>query len=165
MGALRWALDSGIVGQPFFAPRRLIDLYRSHLDRYGEHWRRGSRERRAALPNENGRAGSRRGPTPSMRGAGSWRRSPLDAGRRESSKQWVAAWSRPDADAARIHNSYAIAAKRKLISLLNVPEARLRGVGLHARAQDVVQRAARRLGIFLAVLERHASIEQPVVPG
>ena len=53
---------------------------------------------------------------------------------------------------------HAIAAKRKLISLLNVPEARLRGVGLHARAQDVVQGTDRRLGIFLAVLERHASI-------
>ena len=62
-------------------------------------------------------------------------------------------------------DSYAIAAKRKLISLLNVPEARLRGVGLHARAQDVVQGTDRRLGVLLGVLERHASIEQPVVPG
>jgi hypothetical protein len=67
MRALRWALDSGIVGQPFFAPRRLIDLYRSHLDRYGEHWRGGS-ERRAALP---GQIGLRAGSSVRRRG-GSW---------------------------------------------------------------------------------------------
>ena len=133
-------------------------------------WRRspsmrvaGAERSAAPQPNENRRAGSRRGPTPSMRGAGSWRRSPLDAVRRESSKQWVAAWSRPTPTRPG-SNSYAIAATSILISLLNVPEARLRGVGLHARAQDVVQCTDRRLGIFLAVLERHASIEQPVVP-
>ena len=155
---------SQVSKEPGSRSTRLLDLLSTASQPLCEHWRAGTASAVQRCQNENGRAGSRRGPTPSMRGAGSWRRSPLDAARRESSKQWVAAWSRPTPTRPG-SNSYATAAKRRLISLLNVPEARLRGVGLHARAQDVVQRGHGRVRVVLAVLERHASIEQPVVPG
>ena len=118
----------------------------------------------ALSQNENRRAGSRRGPTPSMRDAGGGvggLPTPFPPLRvvEEAGRGMLATPTRPGSD------SHAIAAKRRPISLPNVPEARLRGVGLHAGPQDVVQGAHRRVRVLLGVLERHASIEQPVVPG
>ena len=153
-----WAANFCVEAYSWF----YIDRIATILWQLSHRWRRGAANAVQRCQNENGRAGSRRGPTPSIRGAGSWRRgisTPPAASLRSESRRERRSRARPDpTPTPSPPNS-------RLISLLNVPEARLRGVGLHARAQDVVQRADRRLGIFLAVLERHASIEQPVVPG